>query len=80
MTVITTRINVAEDGTISGRMPVGKLPPGEYEAAITVTTAAPRPPKGKPFTMENLPIHDIPWDDSISLRREDLYDDEGRLR
>lgn len=80
MTVITTFITVAEDGTISGRMPVGQLPPGEHEAAITVTTAAPQPPKGKPFTREDFPIHDLPWDDSISLRREDLYDDEGQLQ
>ncbi len=80
MTVITTRIVVAEDGTISGRAPVGQVPPGEHEAAITVTTAALKPPKGKPFRMEGLKLHDVPWDDSISLRREDLYDDEGRLR
>ena len=79
MTVITTRIIVAEDGTISGRAPPSQVPPGEHDAAITVT-AAPRPPKGKPFTMEGLKMHDVPWDDSISLRREDLYDDEGRLR
>src|SRR5579863_5542507 len=25
-----------------------------------------------------LPTHDLPWDDSISLRREDLYGDDGR--
>ena len=30
--------------------------------------------------MENFPVHNEPWDDSISLRWEDLYDDEGRLR
>lgn len=80
MTTITTRVTVAEDGTISGRIPVGQLPLGEHDAVIIVTTTAPRSPKGKPFTMENLPIHDTPWDGSVSLRREDLYDDEGRLR
>ncbi len=79
MTVITTRITVAEDGTISGRMPASQLPPGEHEATITLTTNTPRSPNGKPFTMENLRIHDTPWDGTISLRREDLYDDEGRL-
>ena len=79
MTVIITRIIVTDDGTISGRAPPGQVPPGEHEAAITVA-ATPKPPKGKPFTMESLKIHDVPWDDSISLRREDLYDDEGRLR
>ena len=79
MTIITTRIIVTEDGTISGKAPPGQVPPGEHDAAITVTTA-PRPPKGKPFTMDGLKMHDVPWDGSVSLHREDLYDDEGRLR
>ena len=77
MTVVTARIQVAEDGTISGRAPVGQVPPGEHEAAITVATPSLRRP-GKLFTMENFPIHDGPWDDSISLRREDMYGDDGR--
>lgn len=75
MAVITTRIQVAPDGTISGRAPVNQVPPGEHEAAITV---APAKQPGKPFTMANFPIHDGPWDDSISLRREDMYGDDGR--
>lgn len=73
MTVITTRIRVAEDGTFSGRVPEG-VPAGEHEVVITVVPARP----GKPFTMKNFPIHDGPWDDSISLRREDMYGDDGR--
>ena len=77
MTVINTRIIVAPDGTISTATPI---PTGEYEAAITVADPAPPPWPGKPFTMENFPVHHEPWDDSISLRREDMYDDEGRLR
>lgn len=80
MTIFTTRIIVGEDGSISGHMPVGQLPPGEHEAAITVTMTASMSPNGKPFTMDNFPMHDVPWDDNISLRREDLYDEEGRLR
>ena len=75
MTVITTRLIVAPDGTISTR---ARLPAGGHAAVITVSEAPPRP--GKPFTMRDYPTHHGPWDDSISLRREDLYDDEGRLR
>ena len=75
MTVITARITVAPDGTISGRAP-SAVPPGEHPVAITV----PAPLPGKPFTMDDFPLHDEPWDDSISLRREDMYDDDGRLR
>lgn len=80
MTVITTRITVTEDGTISGQTPAGQLPPGEHDAEITIAMAAQRPPKGKPFTMDGFPSHDVPWDDSVSLSREFLYDGEGRLR
>ena len=36
------------------------------------------PNAGKKFSVEDLPSHDIPWDDSISLRREDMYGDDGR--
>jgi len=77
MTVITTRITVAPDGAISTATP---LPAGEYVATITVAAPASPPWPGKPFTMDNFPVHSEPWDDTISLRRKDLYDDEGRLR
>jgi hypothetical protein len=74
MTVITTTLRVAADGSVSV---ADKLPEGEYQATITV--AAPSR-SGKPFTMKDFPVHDEPWDDGLSLRREHLYDDEGRLR
>jgi len=73
MTVITTRLTVSPEGAISSTTP---LPVGEYTADVTVVT----PAAGRPFTMVDFPVHDEPWDASISLRREDLYDDEGRLR
>ena len=79
MTVTNTRIIVAPDGTISGQMPMDQFEPGEHEALITVATATVGLPKGKPFTMAGFPTYDIPWDGSISLRREDMYDDEGKL-
>ena len=78
MTVITARIHVAEDGSITGQAPAGQVPPGEHVAAITVMDDAPLRRPGKPFTMESFPIDDGPWDDSISLRREDMYGDDGR--
>lgn len=80
MTVITMRIAVAPDGTISGRASAGQLPPGEHDVSITLEAATPKPPNGKPFTMNGFPIHNVLWDGSISLHREDMYDDEGRLR
>ena len=71
MTVITTRLTVGADGTVSVATP---LPVGEYNAAITVADS----PPGKPFTLEGFPTHDMGWDDSVSLRREDMYGDDGR--
>jgi hypothetical protein len=73
MTVITTRLIVRPDGSISAAAP---LPAGEHAATITVAESPQRP--GKPFTMEHFPMHDGPWDDSVSLRREDMYGDDGR--
>ena len=32
----------------------------------------------KPLRVADLPTHDIPWDGSVSLRREDMYGDDGR--
>jgi len=74
MTVISIHITVAPDGAISTATP---LPAGEYKAEVTLHDAPLRRP-GKPFTMEDFPVHDGPWDDSISLRREDMYGDDGR--
>jgi len=33
---------------------------------------------GKPLSIADLPTLDLPWDGSISLRREDMYGDDGR--
>jgi hypothetical protein len=62
VTVITT-LHVTPDGAIS--IPE-KLPAGDYTAMITVPEM---PPPRR--SMLDLPIHHGPWDDSISLRRED---------
>ena len=69
MTVITTRITVTPDGTISTATP---LPAGQYAASITLDDAKPK------RSVLDLPVHDGPWDDSVSLRREDMYGDDGR--
>ena len=74
MTVISIHVTVAPDGAICTATP---LPAGEYKAEVTLRDAPLRRP-GKPFTMEDFPAHDGPWHDSISLRREDMYGDDGR--
>ena len=73
MNEIRSRIRVGPDHHISGTAPA-ELPPGDYEAIITVTVS----PAPKRFRLADLPVHDTPWDGSVSLRREDIYGDDGR--
>jgi hypothetical protein len=72
MNEIRTRIQVGPDHRISGTAPA-EVPPGEHEVTISVPQ-----PSGKRFRLADLPLHDTPWDGSISLRREDVYGDDGR--
>jgi hypothetical protein len=77
MSQIHTRIRVGRDHRITGVAPP-EVPPGEHEAMITLSPSPARRMPTKKFSAEDLPSHDIPWDDSISLRREDMYGDDGR--
>jgi len=69
------RIHVAADHTISGIAPA-ELPAGEHEVIVSLGPAV--TPPTKPFRMADFPVDNGPWDDSISLRREDMYGDDGR--
>jgi hypothetical protein len=75
MTQIRTRIRVGSDHRIFGVAPPD-VPPGEHEATITLAPARQLPTKK--FNVDDLPKHDLIWDDSISLRPEDMYGDDGR--
>lgn len=76
MTVITTRITVSPDGAISTATP---LPAGEYIASITIHGQPARQLPTLPFDIDALPVHDLgPWPEGLSLRREDMYGDDGR--
>jgi hypothetical protein len=76
MTVITTRITVGPDGAISGATP---LPAGDYIASIEVPAIPSRQLPTHPDDDDDLPLHDFgPWPAGLSLRREDMYGDDGR--
>lgn len=78
MNEIRTRIVVGPDHRIVGTTPV-ELPPGEHEVTITLAPEALRTKAAHPFDLDSLPSHDMgPWPRGMSLRREDIYDDEGR--
>lgn len=75
MTVITTRIIISSDGTISTATP---LPAGEYVASIELREPPARQLPTLPFDVDTLPVHDLgPWPEGLSLRREDMYGDDG---
>jgi hypothetical protein len=74
MNEIRTRIQVRPDHTITGIAPPD-VPPGEHVATITISMP---PTLEKLSRVADLPVHDTPWDGSISLRREDMYGDDGR--
>jgi hypothetical protein len=74
MNEIRTRIQVAPDHTITGMAPPD-APPGEHVAIITIPTP---PIPEKLSRVADLQVHDTRWDGSISLRREDMYGDDGR--
>ncbi len=73
MNEIRTRIQVSPDHRISGVAPA-EVPPGEHEVTISIARA----PVAKRYRLADLQIHDTPWDGSTSLRREDMYGDDGR--
>ena len=74
MNEIRTRIQVGPDQMITGIAPPD-VPPGEHIATITIS--APPTPE-KPCRVADLRVHDTPWIGRISLRREDMYGDDGR--
>ncbi len=76
MTVITTRLTVSSDGAISTVTP---LPAGEHAATVTIQDRPVRQPPVLPLDIDALPTIDLgPWPEEVSLRREDMYGDDGR--
>lgn len=55
------------------------LPAGNYIVSIEMLGTPPRQLPTEPFDVDDLPVHDLgPWPEGLSLRREDLYGDDGR--
>ena len=73
MLTLTTKVRIQEGGKLEASVPA-ELPPGEHEAVIVL---APERRRSK-FRMSEFPVHYGDWDHSVSLRREDIYGDDGR--
>jgi hypothetical protein len=53
-----------------------ELPPGYYRVVLVVEETPQPEPERPPLIM---PVHDVgPWPEGLSLRREDMYGDDGR--
>jgi hypothetical protein len=76
MNQIRGRVVVSPDYRISRTVP-DAMPVGEHEVTITVTDRSSK--IGRPLIPSDLSAHDLgPWPEGLSLRREDMYDDDGR--
>jgi hypothetical protein len=75
VTRIRTRATIDSQGriTVEASAPP-EVPPGEHEITVIIEE---QPPVRK--TPPEFPVDDVgPWPEGPSLRREDLYDDDGR--
>ena len=75
MKTIELTATVGPDRTLTIQLPPD-VTPGEHRVVVvieeTITPRAPRPAL-------NFPVHDVgPWPENLSLRREDMYGDDGR--
>jgi hypothetical protein len=78
MNEIRARVLVGPDHRISGTAPA-EVPVGEHDVTITVTDRPAQEQIGRPLDPNDLPRHDLgPWPEGLSLRREDMYGDDGR--
>ena len=75
MKTITTRATVASDGTLTVRLPPD-IRPGEHRVVLVIDEQ----PEAKPEPRSpDMPVlHVGTWPAQLSLRREDLYGDDGR--
>ncbi len=73
MRTLEITLIVEQDGTLQVQPPVD-LPPGTHAAVLVVKEPVLARQSKLPF-----PVIDVgPWPDDLSLRREDMYGDDGR--
>jgi hypothetical protein len=75
MRTIETTATVGPDGTLTGQVPP-EVPPGQHRVVLVIDEE----PAGEEKTaLFDFPVDDWgPWPESLTLRREDMYDDWGR--
>lgn len=80
MKTIEITATVTEDGKLTVQLP-SDIPPGEHQIVLVIDE---KPVPEKSSTQKKRPPLDFPvihvgsWPANLSLRREDMYDDDGR--
>lgn len=75
MRAIETTASITPDGTLTARVP-SDIPPGEHRVVLVIEEAPAARPKS---ALTEFPvIHVGKWPEGLSLRREDIYGDDGR--
>jgi hypothetical protein len=75
MKTIETTGNVSQDRMMIIRVPQD-ITPGEHKVVVVIDENVQKLEKKAEF---DLPAHDFgPWPEGLSLRREDMYDGNGR--
>ncbi len=76
MRTIETTATIAPDGTLTATVPLD-IAPGEHHAVLVIDDRPVVPDTERPPL--DLMVLDLgPWPSSLSLRREDMYDEWGR--
>jgi hypothetical protein len=80
MKTIETTAEVAENGTLTVRVP-SDIAPGPHRVVVVIDEqpAVDGTMSSAESPAQAFPVHDLgPWPEDLSLRREDMYDDWGR--
>lgn len=80
MKTLTTIATVTADGKVTLQLPPD-IAPGEHQIVLVIdeNIKMEKPETKKERPPLNFPVHDVgPWPANLSLRREDMYGDDGR--
>lgn len=75
MKTVETQATISEDGTLTAKVP-SDIKPGEHRTVILIDESQKTDTKRLPL---QFPVdHYGSWSQDLSLRREDMYGDDGR--
>jgi hypothetical protein len=77
MTTVIAHLHVDAAGRVTGQV-ASAVPPGDYTTRLEIAQKIVEPGAGIADQLD-WPVHDSgPWPAGLTLRREDIYDDDGR--